>query len=106
LSRVDARFTGEGLDLHVGSKAYGPTMSTTYQIAEVADRSAKPDGAAPAADVCGDAGCGCGNEAGVAGESEPAIACTLEVGTGGVALEVRAPSEAIDIVTALFGAPA
>jgi MerR family transcriptional regulator, copper efflux regulator len=28
-----------GLDLHVGSKAYGPTMSTTYQIAEVANRS-------------------------------------------------------------------
>jgi DNA-binding transcriptional MerR regulator len=304
-------FPGEGLDLHVGSKAYGPAMSTTYQIAEVADRSgftpatlryyediglvrptgrtgagyrlyddasllrlrfiarakqlgcsleeiaelstawdggqcahvqerlrgmvetkvaesqrqvaeltaltadlqraaaelasrpaagtcddtcvcvtdtappagsapaavplvAKPVDAAPVADACGDAGCGCGSEAGEVGDEEgPAIACTLDAGqmgsrveewsallatddergsgvvartaiddgvrlrfgpgtdvaelarlaaaeqdccrffrftlaidTGGVALEVRAPSGAIDVVTALFGAPA
>jgi hypothetical protein len=31
---------------------------------------------------------------------------TLSIDAGGVALEVRAPSEATDVVTALFGAPA
>ena len=39
LSRVSSRSPYIGLDLHVDSKAYGRRMPTTFQIAEVAQRS-------------------------------------------------------------------
>src|SRR5918998_6227435 len=39
LTWVLTRTSTGGLDLHVDSKAYGPTMSTTYRIAGVAERS-------------------------------------------------------------------
>jgi hypothetical protein len=151
----------------VGSKPYGPAMSTNYEIA--VPLLAESVASAPAAEACGDPGCGCDANA----EEGPPIACTLDVGQmgprveewkalldgeedtlagvvertaidGGVrlrfgpgtdvaevarlaaaeqdccrffrfglsidrqgtALDVRAPADAIEVVTALFGAPA